>query len=471
MNKLITICFFIVTVFTVNGQTLKGSCYDNGQGTSSYFSQVDLNATFSFYAKNNLVYIICSNLRMNVPSNTTYNAYGKTYTKSDLGISQWPQNQKPWSMTINVSGSYIGGSFNKSISCSANFTCDEFHIEGIRADQVNVSSFKISTISNFTYNQGGDPQLEELIKQKNKQESQKTNSSSTASTNSESSNSLDTSQSSTTETTSQIPSLESQYAKLGIPANTPTYTKQEVTTKLVTQGVDLVAGILTELGEEKRQKEAYQAQLREAQAERERAAAAAAQIRREKIATHTNFITAFKDAKLPLSSSNIEENVIYYFAFSADKSALATTNPIIKITDIFPITKYNDDTWPFSVNIKKEISNVLKSTDIVLIGYYKSKTEAETDYFKFKNSLEKLNFLIASYNYKGKIKESDSNDDIWDDSPNKTAKKTTNEADDFWEESKKEEKGKKTKPQSTPVNKTPTKKETPKTKTDNFWEN
>ena len=205
---------------------------------------------------------------------------------------------------------------------------------------------------------------------------------------------LTTSQNSTTETVSQIPSLESQYEKLGIPANTPTYTKQELTTQLVTQGVDLVAGILTELGEEKRQKEAYQAQLREAQAERERAAA---QIRREKITTHTNFITAFKDAKLPLSSSNIEEDVIYYFAFCADKSALATTNPTINITDIFPIAKYNDDTWPFSVNIKKELSNVLKSTDIVLIGYYKSKTEAETDYFKFKNSLEKLNFLITTY--------------------------------------------------------------------------
>ena len=464
MNKLITICFFIVTVFTVNAQTLKGSCYDNGQGTSSWFTQVDMEATFSFYAKNNLIYLRCSNLKMNVPSNTTYNAYGKTYTKSDLGISQWPQNQRPWSMTINVSGSYNGGSFNKSVFCNANFTCEEFHIEGIRGDNVNISSFKVNSISNFTYNQGGDAQLEELIKQKNKQESLKTNSSSTASTNSESSNPLSTSQSSTTETTSQIPSLESQYAKLGIPADTPTYTKQEATNQLVTQGVGLVAGILTELGEEKRQKEAYQAQLREAQAERERAAA---QIRREKITTHTNFITAFKDAKLPLSSSNIEEDVIYYFAFSADKSALATTNPTINITDIFPITKYNDDTWPFSVNIKKELSNILKSTDIVLNGYYKSKTEAETDYFKFKNSLEKLNFLITSYNYKGKIKESNSNDNMWDD----TSNKTINEADDFWEESKKEEKGKKTKPQSTPVNKTPAKKEIPKTKTEDFWNN
>lgn len=231
----------MTTAFTINAQTLGGSCYDDGQGTSSWFTQVDLNVTFSFYAKNNSVYIKCSNLKMNVPSNTTYNAYGQTYTKSDLGISQWPQNQKPWSMTINVSGSYNGGNFNKSISCNFNFTCDEFHIEGIQADKVNLSSFRITSISNFTYNQGGDPQLEEIIKQKNKQKSQTTSSSNTTSK-----NPLTTSQSSTTETTSQILSLESQYANLGIPANTPTYTKQEITNQLVTQAGSLAGELLND---------------------------------------------------------------------------------------------------------------------------------------------------------------------------------------------------------------------------------
>lgn len=248
MKKIFTICLFIATVFTVQSQTLNGSCYDNGQGSNSWFTQVDLNATFSFYAKNNLVYIRCSNLRLNVPSNTTYNAYGKTYTKSDLGISQWPQNQKPWSMEINVSGSYNGGNFNKKIFCNYNFTCEEFFIEGIQADKVNLSSFKITSISNFTYNQGGDPQLEEIIKQKNKQKSQTTNSPSTASANTESSKPMGTSETSTstTQTNSSIPSLESQYAKFGIPANTPTYTKQEVTSQLVTQAAGLAGELLND---------------------------------------------------------------------------------------------------------------------------------------------------------------------------------------------------------------------------------
>jgi TPR repeat protein len=245
MKKLVTICLFMAITFTVNAQTLRGSCYEKGQGTSSYFTQVDMDATFSFYAKNNSVYIKCSSLKMNVPSNTTYNAYGQTYTKSDLDISQWPQNQKPWSMTINVSGSYNGGNFNKNIFCKVNFTCDEFSIEGIDADKVNLSSFRINSISNFTYNQGGDSQLEEIIRQKNKQKSQTANSSNISSQNSGSRNLLTTNQSTTT-TNEETPNYNLKDSDFGIPENTPTYTKQELRNLVATQAAGLVGESLND---------------------------------------------------------------------------------------------------------------------------------------------------------------------------------------------------------------------------------
>ena len=304
MRKLFTICIFIATTFTISAQTLKGSCYDSGQGTSSWFTQVDLNATFSFYAKNNLVYIRCSNLRMNVPSNTTYNAYGETYTKSDLGISQWPQNQKPWSMTINIDGSYSGGSFSKSISCSGNYICDEFHIEGIKVENVNISSFKVNSISNFTYNQGGDPQLEELIKQKNKQESQKTNSSVASTQNSGSTNPLETN--STTVTTSQIPSLESQYAKLGIPANTPIYTKQDLTNQLVTQAGSLGAELLNIW--------AANQEIREARLNAEYKAKIHAEYDVKRRKQKTKFITEFLPLLKQAENGNVNARMILCFA-------------------------------------------------------------------------------------------------------------------------------------------------------------
>ncbi len=468
MKKLITICFFIITAFScVNGQNkLSGSLgtYAHNNICNKY-TNLNWEVRYKFEKRTDGIYLTYYNPKITIAQNSLYATAEKNYLKSELGLSVWPESYSPSSLNVSVNCRMPNGKVELSgfaFSTSDPYKPNEDWVCGttFNGQEANLSAFTLS-VTKASYSPQSVRELDNIIIQK---KSQTTNTSTTTTQNSGSSNPSGTSQTSTSETTSQIPSLESQYAKLGIPANTPTYTKQEVTNQLVTQGVGLVAGILTELGEEKRQKEAYQAQLREAQAERERAAA---QIRREKIATHTNFITAFIDAKLPLSSSNIEEDVIYYFAFSADKSALATTNPTINITEIFPITKYNDDTWPFSVNIKKEISNILKSTDIVLIGYYKSKTEAETDYFKFKNSLEKLNFLITSYNYKGKIKESNSNDDMWDD----TSKKTTNDVDDFWGESKKEEKGKNTKTQSTPVNKTPIKKETPKTKTDDFWDN
>ncbi|MDX6184084.1 hypothetical protein SGQ44_18125 [Flavobacterium sp. Fl-77] len=195
MKKTILLTFLLFSNwYYLYAQSLRGNCHEDRQGTSSYFTQVDIDATFSFYAKNNSVYIKCSNLKMNVPSNTIYNAYGQHYTKSDLGISQWPQNQKPWSMTINVSGSYRGGNFNKDIFCNVNFTCDEFSIEGIDADKVDLSSFRITSISNFRYNQGGDPQLEEIIKKLNQKKEQQKSTNTNLQNQGSSNNPLGTSQ-------------------------------------------------------------------------------------------------------------------------------------------------------------------------------------------------------------------------------------------------------------------------------------
>ncbi|QBN19912.1 hypothetical protein [Flavobacterium nackdongense] len=277
------------------------------------------------------------------------------------------------------------------------------------------------------------------------------------------SGSSSTNESSSTETTSGIPSLESQYAKLGIPANTPTYSKSELTTQLVTQGVGLVAGILTELGEERRRKEAYEAQKRE---EQNQIAAQIRQQKEQKIKLQTNYITSIKDVKLPLSSSNIEEDIIYYFAFSADRSALETTTPKISLCDVFPVAKYNDGTWPYTANIKKELSTVLKSADVVLNGYYKSKSEADADYLIFKQALEKLEFTITSFTYKGKAKESISTDDNWNDDTSKKTKKSTNETDDFWENSSHGVKKINKKSVTKQVKATPV-----KVKTDDFWNN
>lgn len=244
--------------------------------------------------------------------------------------------------------------------------------------------------------------------------------------------------------------------------------KAELTTQVVTQAVGLVGEILGDIAENARRKEAYLAQQREEQVERDRIAEENRQKKIKKIALHTNYITTVKDAKLPLSSDELNEETIYYFAFNVDKTALATTTPTINLTGIFPIAKYNDGTWPYTANIKKELSIVLKNTDVVLNGYYNNRTEAEADFAIFKESLEKLNFTINSFEYKGKTKEVNSkNDDIWNDTDNKKNIKSTVTNEDFWEESTKEIKNK----TSAPTKKVPTKKEAPKTTAEDFWNN
>lgn len=209
--------------------------------------------------------------------------------------------------------------------------------------------------------------------------------------------------------------------------------KAELTAQVVTQAAGLVGELLNDWAENARKKEAYQAKLREEQVERDRIAEENRQKKIKKIALHTNYITTIKDAKLPLSSEDIDEEIIYYFAFNIDKTALATTTPKINLTGIFPIAKYNDGTWPYAANIKKDLSTVLKNTDVVLNGYYRNRNEAETDFAIFKETLETLNFTITSFEYKGKTKEVKSNnDDIWNDTGNKTKPKVSN--DDFWKD-------------------------------------
>lgn len=254
--------------------------------------------------------------------------------------------------------------------------------------------------------------------------------------------------------TVETPSYILNPSDYGIPDSTPTYTKAELTTEIIGGAVTL----LSQWAEESRiEKERIQAENEE----RERIAEEARQRKRQKIAANNEYLANFKDAKLPLSSSNIAEEVVYYFAFSTDEASMATTSPVISLCGVFPISKYADGTWPYAVTVKKEISTIFKTQGITLNGFYTSKTKAESDFATFKKSLEQLGFTIKPFTYKGKVNESVSGDDMWNEN---SEKKSATTSDDFWGESNKET--------AKPV-KQETKAEPKKepAKTDDFWNN
>lgn len=238
MKKLITFYFLIIISFSVNAQQLS-DYYDavsNGRDGFSYTITVRIQKT----ADNKYTATL---LQLTPDPKGYYDAYrGKLYTCSQLGNVCQPNNFGRLTIATRyesngqeeATGNYSFTRLNETVVLGMRIT--QGAIDGKPRD---ASNFKLElmggtlAVSHTTEIQNKISQLENLTL---------SGTTSAASSN----NSSSTNQSSATQTTSPIPSLESQYEKLGIPANTPTYTKSEITTQVVTQAADLVGGLLND---------------------------------------------------------------------------------------------------------------------------------------------------------------------------------------------------------------------------------
>lgn len=481
MKKLIIICLLLITTFALNAQTFTAYVDDTERIGLGFAYNVTFRVTLLRMAEKGDVnrgphgteYSV-ELVKVDLDKNKGWYERGKIHKCEQLeGIC----NTKTYrwigtSLTFNCEGKELrsnGAVFHNigdkvimdlephSIGNSTCYSPTVSGIDNTYVDDIDIASRILSIIAKNTLAEQGGKNSNPLVNEANP-----SNSSSVS--NGDLNNPLGTNQSTATSTTTtETPNNNLKYSDFGIPENTPTYTKSQLREQVVTQAAGLVGQLLNGWAEDAREKEAYEVQRREEQAERDRIAAEIRLQKEQKIAEHTNYITVIKDAKLPLSSSDIEEDVVYYYAFSADKSALATINPTIKLSNVFPIAKYNDGTWPYTVNIKKELSTVLKTSDVVLNGYFKSESEAVSNYLVFKESLEKLDFIITPIVYKGKIKETTSSDN--------SSEKAVNKTDDFWGDSsnKVNKIDNTTQPkqvQTAPVKNTPT-----KAQSGDFWNN
>lgn len=258
MKKLLTICLLITTVFTVNAQKLSGSL-----GTYSHnnignrYTNLNWEVSYIFEKRTNGIYLKYYNPRVTVAQNALYATAEKNYSKQELGLAAWPQNYSPSSLNVSVVITLPNGKVELSgfaFSTSDPYGTNEDWVcaTTLNGQEINLSAFSLS-VTKASYIPQSVEELDNIISQK---KSQKTNTSNITAQNSSSNNPLDTSQTSTTQTNTQIPSLEEQYTKLGIPTNTPTYTKQEITNQLVTQTAGLVGGLLDEWNASFERKEA-----------------------------------------------------------------------------------------------------------------------------------------------------------------------------------------------------------------------
>ncbi len=204
------------------------------------------------------------------------------------------------------------------------------------------------------------------------------------------------------------------------------------------QGAKLIGGIINSAKEAKEKKQA-QARLK---AEKE-AALARFKAEEAKMLTgiRTDLFKRFKEGGLPLSSTKVQANTIYYFAYGYNPAQLGSKQTTLYISNVFAIDRYSDGTWPFKNAIVNDLSKLTPYAETIH-GYYLDKAEAESMRNGMIDIFVKTGGSITVFAYKGKTSSG--------------GPKTG--STDFWENGSK-------------INRDSTSKEKKQVKKDDFWNN
>jgi len=151
----------------------------------------------------------------------------------------------------------------------------------------------------------------------------------------------------------------------------------------------------------------------------------------------------FPEGGMPLSSHKINEPVLYLFAYYSNKSEWGENKTInMAISNVIPIYRYSDGTYPYISNVKRTFESGGISNPTI-VGYFTDRNMAEKYLQSLKEVAEQGRFLLSNIEIKVKEKETE---------------KAVSASEDFWGNEVK----------SNPNNK---KKTTPTKNNDNFWNN
>jgi hypothetical protein len=202
------------------------------------------------------------------------------------------------------------------------------------------------------------------------------------------------------------------------------------------QGVKLIGSIVNSAKEAKERKEA-QARLK---AQKE-ASLAAIKAEETRLLTgiRTDLFKRFKEGSLPLSSTRVEAQTIYYFAYAYNPAQLGNKQATLFISNVFAIDRYSDGTWPFKNAIVNDLSKLTPYTEIIH-GYYVDRAEAESMRKGMMDIFVKTGGNTTAFVYKGKTSSSSfkgGSTDFWENSSKKIPDSTSKEKkqakkDDFW---------------------------------------
>ncbi len=138
------------------------------------------------------------------------------------------------------------------------------------------------------------------------------------------------------------------------------------------------------------------------------------------VAIRTEIGKVYTEGGMPLSTHKITAPILYVFAYNSNKADWdKNQNVAMSISNVIPVYRYSDGTYPYTSNVKRTFENAGISNP-VLMGYFTNKSEAEN----YRSSL-----LEVAPNAKFAVKEVEVK--VKEQKPNTT---TNTSETDFWEQ-------------------------------------
>ena len=156
-------------------------------------------------------------------------------------------------------------------------------------------------------------------------------------------------------------------------------------------------------------------------------------------AMRANLFNMFPDGGVPMSSHRISIDDLYFFVYNFDEASIKDGRPKIAMSNVFPIAKYGDGTWPFKSVVVGEVQKIHKTGKTTLVGYYTTKEMADGMRASFIRMAVKSEMTIEDFVYKGRPRNNSSTSssvDFWGNSgnaekPNPSTENNTQT--DFWD--------------------------------------
>jgi hypothetical protein len=134
----------------------------------------------------------------------------------------------------------------------------------------------------------------------------------------------------------------------------------------------------------------------------EQRAAAIRNIKMQKVTMRRGLIKNFQEGDLPLYSHRIKVPQVFMFAYVIDSTRIQDEFPSVKITNIFPIAQYRDESWPLKKGIRSELQVLMKQPNFVLFGYFTTEEKAKELYDTFLRIAKSADMQVVSINYAGR---------------------------------------------------------------------